>query len=97
MDVLPLLRAMQRLFASGMNREKVRVLLGGWVDEEDDFPDTLAQLGRNMGLELSIIGRPSEAKKLDLYRAADILYPSPTIHRKLSASRFWKQVPPACR
>ncbi|MFW5500482.1 MULTISPECIES: glycosyltransferase family 4 protein [unclassified Maridesulfovibrio] len=72
MDVLPLLRAMQRLFASGMNREKVRVLLGGWVDEEDDFPDTLAQLGRNMGLELSIIGRPSEAKKLDLYRAADI-------------------------
>lgn len=72
MDVLPLLRALQRLFTLGIKREKVRVMLGGWIDEDDDFPATLAQLGRNMGLELSIIGRPSDDKKIDLYRAADI-------------------------
>ncbi|WP_421903853.1 glycosyltransferase family 4 protein [Maridesulfovibrio sp.] len=72
MDILPLLRALQRLFAAGMDRGKVRLMLGGWIDEDDDFPATLAQLSRNMGLELVIIGRPSEAKKLDLYRAADI-------------------------
>ncbi|TIH13026.1 glycosyltransferase [Marinifilum sp. JC120] len=72
MDILPLLRALQKLFVSGIERTKVRVMLGGWIDEEDDFPATLAQLGRNMGLELTITGRPSDEKKLDLYRAADI-------------------------
>ncbi|WP_432738644.1 glycosyltransferase family 4 protein [Maridesulfovibrio sp. FT414] len=72
MDLLPLLRAMQRLFASGMDRASVRVILAGWLDEEDDFPGTLAQLANNMGLELTIMARPTESIKLNLYRAADI-------------------------
>lgn len=72
MDLLPLLRAMQRLFASGMKRDKVRLILAGWLDDEDDFPETMAQLAKNMGLELVIVARPSETVKLDLYRAADI-------------------------
>lgn len=72
MDILPLFRALQRLFASGLKRNKIRVILAGWLDEEDDFPATLTQLARNMGLEFSIIARPSDHTKLDLYRAADI-------------------------
>lgn len=72
MDILPLLRAMQRLFASGTDRDMVRVILAGWMDEEDDFPATLTQLAENMGLEISIVARPTEQIKLDLYRAADI-------------------------
>lgn len=72
MDILPLLRALQRIFASGVERNKVRVMIGGWMSDEDDFPETLAQLARNMGLELMIAGCPSEEQKLDLYRAADI-------------------------
>ncbi len=72
MDVLPLLRALQRLFANGLDRNSIRLLLAGWLDEEDDFPDTLTQLCRNMGLDLSIIGRPSDKRKIDLFRAADI-------------------------
>ncbi len=72
MDLLPLLRAMQRLFTSGMDRKMVRVILSGWLDDEDDFPATLTQLAKNMGLELTIVPRPSENIKLDLYRASDI-------------------------
>lgn len=72
MDILPLLRAMQRLFATGIKRDKVRVVLAGWMDEEDDFPATLEQLAKNMELELNIVARPSDSVKLDLYRAADI-------------------------
>ncbi|NDV26324.1 glycosyltransferase family 4 protein [Desulfovibrio sp. JC010] len=72
MDILPLLRAMQRLFSSGLSRDRVRIMLAGWLDDDDDFPATLSQLAKNMGVELSIIGRPSDERKTDLYRAADI-------------------------
>ncbi|WP_415715287.1 glycosyltransferase family 4 protein [Maridesulfovibrio sp.] len=72
MDILPLFRAMQKLFIAGLSRDRVRVILAGWLDEGDDFSNTLAQLGHNMGLELSIIASPSEERKTDLYRAADI-------------------------
>jgi glycosyltransferase involved in cell wall biosynthesis len=72
MDILPLLRAMQRLFSTGLSRDRVRLLLAGWLDDEDDFASTLSNLAKNMGLELSIIGRPSDERKVDLYRAADI-------------------------
>ncbi len=72
MDILPLFRAMQRLFSTGIKRDQVRIILAGWMDEEDDFPATLAQLAKNMELELNIIARPSDSIKLDLYRAADI-------------------------
>ncbi len=63
---------MQRLFSTGVKRDQVRIILAGWMDEEDDFPATLAQLAKNMELELNIIARPSDSIKLDLYRAADI-------------------------
>ncbi len=72
MDILPLLRALQRLFARGMDRNKVRLILSGWTDEGDDFPETLSQLAKNMGLKLSIVSRPQDNIKTDLFRAADI-------------------------
>ncbi len=72
MDILPLLRAMQRVFAAGIGRDDVRVILAGWLDDGDDFSQTLEELSRNMGLELSIFARPTDIQKLDLYRAADI-------------------------
>ncbi|WP_291329144.1 glycosyltransferase family 4 protein [Desulfovibrio sp. UCD-KL4C] len=72
MDILPLLRAMQHVFASGIKRKDVRIILAGWLDDGDDFSQTLKDLSRNMGLELSIFARPTDIQKLDLYRAADI-------------------------
>ncbi|MBI9111088.1 glycosyltransferase family 4 protein [Maridesulfovibrio ferrireducens] len=72
MDILPLLRAMQRIFKAGIDRKDVRVILAGWMDDEDDFPQTLKEISRNMGLELSIFARPTDLQKIDLYRAADI-------------------------
>ncbi|WP_031484508.1 glycosyltransferase family 4 protein [Maridesulfovibrio frigidus] len=72
MDILPLLRAMQRVFSAGIAREDVRVILAGWMDDGDDFPNTLKELSRNMGLELSIFARPTDHQKIDLYRGSDI-------------------------
>ena len=77
MDLLPLLRAFQRLFQDGpekggLGREQVTLALAGWLDQGDEFAATLTELAANIGLDLHIFERPGERKKLALYRAADV-------------------------
>lgn len=70
MDMLPLLRAWQRAFS----KKRVNALLAvaGWVDPGDDFPGTFQALACNVGLPCSLIPRPDEQKKQELYAAADV-------------------------
>ncbi|WP_147819403.1 glycosyltransferase family 4 protein [Salidesulfovibrio onnuriiensis] len=72
MDLLPLFRALHRLFADGLDPSGVRLVLGGWTEDEDDFTPTLGELARNIGLELVIEARPTEAEKVRIFREADI-------------------------
>ena len=72
MDLLPLLRAFQRLFAEGVDPKSVGLLLGGWTEDGDEHSETLRAFARNIGLELRLFPRPGEIAKLDLYRAADV-------------------------
>lgn len=75
MDLLPLLRAVQRLgrAAGGqVDLKHLRLILAGWTDPGDDTPQILAALAANLGLRLDIISRPSMQERSALYAAADI-------------------------
>ncbi len=72
MDILPLLRSFQRLFSQGLDRNSVGLVLAGWVDDEDDFSKTIAELCVNIGLDLKIVSRPSDGRKLGLFSACDL-------------------------
>lgn len=72
MDLLPLLRALHRLFSDGLNPDSVRLVLAGWVDDDDDYTPVLKELAANVGLELVIKARPDEAEKVRLFQSADV-------------------------
>ncbi|MGE4468730.1 MAG: glycosyltransferase family 4 protein [Desulfovibrio sp.] len=73
MDLLPLLRAFQHAFQQRtMAPEQVSLVLAGWVEEGDAFPDTLKELAANIGLDLRVEARPGERRKQALYYAADV-------------------------
>lgn len=72
MDLLPLFRAFHRLFADGLPPGAVRLVLAGWTEDEDDFSPTLRELARNIGLDLTIVERPSEQEKTRLFHEADV-------------------------
>jgi glycosyltransferase involved in cell wall biosynthesis len=74
MDLLPLLRAWQRISGSRRSdaQEKVLLVVAGWVEPKDDFPGTFKALARNVGLPCSLVPSPDEARKHRLYAAADI-------------------------
>lgn len=70
MDLLPLLRAWQRL--CGPNRPRAVLVVAGWVETTDDFPGTFVALARNVGLDCRLVPRPDEERKQRLFAAADI-------------------------
>jgi glycosyltransferase involved in cell wall biosynthesis len=70
MDLLPLLRAVQRARRGGP--DKVRLVISGWTDSGDDLPGTLAEVARNIGVPLTVSLRPDERLKQALFRASDI-------------------------
>jgi len=72
MDLLPLLRAYQSLFAQGVDRASAGLILAGWVEEGDDFPGIVQELARNIGLELRVFARPDPLTKARLYEACDL-------------------------
>lgn len=72
MDLLPLLRAFQRLFAAGVPRDSVRLVLAGWAEDHDELPGTLRALAANLGLELTMVLRPTAGERRRLFAAADI-------------------------
>lgn len=77
MDLLPLLRAMQRLIAGGIDPAGVCLVLAGWTDDDprkvqDPVVTLLTGLAANIGLPLRAFPRPSEADKRALFGLADI-------------------------
>jgi glycosyltransferase involved in cell wall biosynthesis len=72
MDLLPLFSALRRLYAQGLARDRVRVILAGWTDEGDDLPETLARLAASIGLPLDLVIRPDAARKRELLAASDV-------------------------
>lgn len=72
MDVVPLIRAMARLFDEGFPRDSATLVLAGWAEEDDDFPQSLAGLGAKVGLDVRLELRPGERRKNDLLSACDL-------------------------
>lgn len=72
MDLLPLLRAWQRISGRSDARRDVLLVVAGWVEPKDDFPGTFTALARNVGLPCRLVPKPDEARKHRLYAAADI-------------------------
>ncbi len=71
MDLLPLLRAFQRLHHEKRAGDAVLVL-AGWTDEKEDFTGMLRQLAKNIGVSLFLFSRPDNAQRRAIYAAADV-------------------------
>jgi glycosyltransferase involved in cell wall biosynthesis len=72
MDLLPLMRALQRVMRMGVEPAAFRLVVAGWAEESDDLPQTLTEVARSIGLPLSVTLRPDEQGKKELFRAADL-------------------------
>jgi glycosyltransferase involved in cell wall biosynthesis len=75
MDLLPLLRAVQRLIAAGIAASDLTLVVAGWTDSaggDDAFLTTLTNLAANIGLPLIVVRRPDEAAKQRLFGLADV-------------------------
>ena len=72
MDVLPLLRALSRLCDEGLARGSVAVVLAGWAEEHDPFPQSLTDIAARLGLTLCLELRPGERRKAEILSACDL-------------------------
>jgi glycosyltransferase involved in cell wall biosynthesis len=72
MDVLPLIRALARLFDEGLARDSVALVLAGWADEGDAFPQELVGLAAKVGLTACLELRPDERRKAEIWAACDL-------------------------
>jgi hypothetical protein len=72
MDLVPLVRALHRLIVDGLDPQSVELVLAGWAEQETHVLDTLTHLAANAGLPMSVVLRPNEARKRELFRMADV-------------------------
>lgn len=72
MDLLPLVRALHRLFADGLDPAAVELVLAGWANDKDDFLPTLKAYLTNAGVHFTLKLRPTEEEKIALFRSADV-------------------------
>jgi glycosyltransferase involved in cell wall biosynthesis len=73
MDLLPLLRAIQRLAADGLDLQGLCLAVAGWTDDDPGpLPGILANLAANIGLPFRLVARPAEADKRELFGVADV-------------------------
>lgn len=72
MDLLPLLRVVQRAVALGLDSKRFVLILAGAMQEDDPVPQTLKELAGKIGLRLIIRPSPSAEEKAQLYAAADL-------------------------
>ncbi|OIQ50015.1 GDP-mannose-dependent alpha-(1-2)-phosphatidylinositol mannosyltransferase [Pseudodesulfovibrio hydrargyri] len=72
MDLVPLVRALHRLILDGLDPKSVELVLAGWAERETHVLDTLTHLADNAGVPLSVVLRPDEARKRELFRQADV-------------------------
>jgi len=73
MDLLPLLRAFQRLRQGGVDLGGVCLVLAGSPDEGAFLPHTLTNLAANIGLELVLVRCPDDATRTALLHRADVV------------------------
>ncbi len=71
MDLVPILRAFQRLAGQGLDLSPVRLILAGGSGESQGLPGTLANLAANIGLRLVVRPNPDDETKKALLRRAD--------------------------
>ncbi len=72
MDVVPLIRALSRLCDEGLARDSAALVLAGWADEGDDFPQSLVNLAGKVGLTACLELRPGERRKAEILAACDL-------------------------
>lgn len=72
MDLLPILRAFKRAEAMGLASGAYRLVLAGWLDEDDNFGADVQKLADNLGIKCSLVPRPDDKTRKELYAAADI-------------------------
>ncbi|MBU1001308.1 MAG: glycosyltransferase family 4 protein [Proteobacteria bacterium] len=73
MDLVPLLRAMQRLPRLGVPLDTVRVVLAGWMGKGDEtYVETISNLAGNLGLPLMVVPKPDDQTKRELFWGADV-------------------------
>lgn len=73
MDLVPLLRAMQRLPRLGVPLDTVRVVLAGWMGKGDEsYVETISNLSGNLGLPLMVVPKPDDRTKRELFWGADV-------------------------
>jgi len=73
MDLLPLLRAFQRLRQGGADLGGACLVLAGSPDEGASLPGTLVNLAANIGLRLVVARCPDEKTKKALLHRADVV------------------------
>jgi glycosyltransferase involved in cell wall biosynthesis len=73
MDLLPLLRAFQRLRQSGLDLDGVCLVLAGSPDEGAKLPKTLTNLAANIGLSLVVVPCPDDQTAKSLLARADVV------------------------
>lgn len=72
MDLLPLIRAMARLAAERPELPPASLLVAGWAEADDPFPQSLAELSARAGVDMILDLRPGERRKADLLAACDL-------------------------
>jgi len=72
MDLVPVLRVVRRMDRQCAVPGGVRLLVAGWTEEGDSYPETLVNLATNAGVHLDVVPRPDEQAKCALYHAADV-------------------------
>lgn len=71
MDIIPLLRALQRLQLQGVSLQKVHVVVAGFVQQGDTTPQTLQQLAEALDITFHLVANPDDIERNTLYAAAD--------------------------
>ena len=71
-DMLPLLRTLKRVGENGIDLAGVRLVLAGWVDDEDCSIARLKGFAGALGINLTVVPRPDNKERSRLYASADI-------------------------
>ena len=78
MDLLPILRAFQRLLRDEKGLPPLYLILAGWLDEEGaGLARMLMELAHNIGLPARVVKSPDEALKHSLFAASDVFISLP--------------------
>lgn len=72
MDLLPLLRALQRAEGLGVPRGGYLLAVAGFVKPGDDTPARITELAGRLGIRIRVVPSPSDAERAALFAAADV-------------------------